>query len=287
MSKTIGTAPGTEEETPIDETEFWDVVMHDVFGPRQGGAIIFIDAENARKGVGKTGLAVYLARLFSKAFGYDFKKEDQTLSGEEYLQRYRDHPGAEQPSVIILDEFVGAGSGDARRAMSHQNIDFSRAWSILRTKRVVTFVTMPSWGDADSRLQKLADYRLRCLENPIGYFKPYKVVVPFGTGKVHSKGLGWGKAPARRIGFPDMTAHDDEYYNALAEHKDKVIDSDTWDADDLVDDTSDGVSSDTDEIQKEAYIDVAQEMRDSGYTVREIAEYVPFSRNWVSEKTSG
>jgi len=42
---------------PLEETEFWELVMRDVFGPREGGVIIVIDAENARKGVAKTSAA--------------------------------------------------------------------------------------------------------------------------------------------------------------------------------------------------------------------------------------
>lgn len=224
-------------ETPhVTETEFWNEIMHDVYGPRSGGAIIFVDAENARKGVAKTSGAVALARLFSRAFGYQLKKDDMTLSGSHYLQRYQEHPGSSQPSVLVLDEFVGGGSGDARRAMSNQNIDFGRAWQLLRTKRVVTLATLPDWNEADQRLQKYADYRVWCRERPIGYFQGYKVTVPFNGGNsgggVQTKGLGPGN-DTRRIQFPNMDANNDELYEHLSEKKDKLIHSETWDADDI------------------------------------------------------
>ena len=223
-------------ERHITETKFWNVLMDDVYGPRKGGAIIFVDAENARTGVAKTSGAVALARLIARAFRYGIKKDDMTLSGAHYLRRYQEHPGYEQPSVLVLDEFVGAGSGDARRAMSNQNVDFGRAWQLLRSKRVVTLATLPDWNEADPRLQKYADYRVWCREKPIGFFQPYKVTVPFNSGgsgaKTRTKGLSYGE-DTDRIAFPNMDAEGDPYYRYLTERKDELIHSSTWDADTL------------------------------------------------------
>ena len=219
----------------ISETEFWNELMHDVFGPRKGGAIIFVDAENARKGVAKTSGAVALARLAARAFRYELENEDMTLSGSHYLRRYQEHPGERQPSVLVLDEFVGAGSGDARRAMSNQNVDFGRAWQLLRSKRVVTFATLPDWNEADPRLQKYADYRIWCRERPIGFFQPYKVTVPFSAGggpRVRTRGLGYEDG-TDRIAFPNMDAEADPFYRYLTARKDDLIHSSTWDADAL------------------------------------------------------
>jgi len=136
----------------------------------------------------------------------------------------------------VLDEFVGAGSGDARRAMSTQNVDFSRAWQLLRTKRVITIATLPDWNEADPRLQKYADYRVWCREKPIGFFQPYKVTVPFnssGSGaNTRTKGLSYGDN-TDRIAFPNMDAEGDPYYRHLTDRKDDLIHSSTWDADTL------------------------------------------------------
>ena len=235
MSTTQSTdSPGYDHH--ITETKFWNTLMHDVFGPRKGGAIIFIDAENARKGVAKTSSAVALARLLARAFRYDLQKEDMTLSGAHYLKRYQEHPGHNQPSVLVLDEFVGAGSGDARRAMSTQNVDFGRAWQLLRSKRVVTLATLPDWNEADPRLQKYADYRVWCRERPIGFFQPYKVTVPFNSSgaeaQVRTKGLSQGES-TDRVAFPNMDAHGDPFYQHLTSEKDELIHSEGWDADAL------------------------------------------------------
>lgn len=226
----------------IEESKFWNELMHDVYGPRKGGAIIFIDAENARKGVAKTSGAVAVARVLASAFRYPLQLDDMTLSGAHYLRRYQEHPGEEQPSVLVLDEFVGAGSGDARRAMSTQNVDFGSAWQLLRSKRVVTLATLPDWNEADPRLQKYADYRIWCRERPIGYFQPYKITVPFnsaGSVRVRTKGLSYGPR-TDRINFPNMDGEDDPYYQYLTQQKEKLVDSSGWDADALTDDDSEG-----------------------------------------------
>jgi hypothetical protein len=232
-------AESSKYDVHITESKFWNELMHDVFGPRKGGAIIFVDAENARKGVAKTSAAVALARLLSRAFRYELQFDDLTLSGSEYLRRYQEHPGKGQPSVLVIDEFVGAGSGDARRSMSNQNLDFGRAWQLLRSKRVVTLGTLPDWNEADTRLQKYADYRIWCRERPIGYFQPYKVTVPFNSGgsgaSVRTKGLSYGSR-TRRVAFPNMDAESDPFYQDLARKKDGLINSSSWDADALVDD---------------------------------------------------
>lgn len=223
-----------QESVPIQQTEFWNTLMHDVFGPRKGGAIIFVDAQNARKGVAKTSGAVALARMFANAFNYVIQPEDMTLAGSQYLRRYQEQPGWRQPSVLVLDEFVGAGSGDARRAMSTENVDFGRAWQLLRAKRVVTLATLPDWNEADPRLQKYADYRVWCREKPMGYFQSYKVTVPFNSAgqsvKVQLQGLSNGSPNSRRIRFPNMDAEDDPYYRHLTRKKDELIHAGTWDA---------------------------------------------------------
>lgn len=276
-----------DSSVPIGRTEFWNELMHDVYGPRKGGAIIFVDAENARKGVAKTSGACALARLLSCAFGYDLQKEDLTLSGSEYLQRYRDHPGQKQPSVLVLDEFVGAGAGDKRRSMAQQNVDFGRAWQLLRTKRVVTLATVPDWNEADKRLKKLADYRVWCRERPIGYFQAYKIVVPFNSssGQVHTKGLG-PEGDTRRIQFPNMDAKNDPFYKHITKKKDELIHSQTWDADEIREEND---TPDPDEVAREEAIKVAVRLYkpwkdETEHTQREVAKAVDYSHVWVGER---
>jgi len=272
----------------ITETEFWNTAMEDVYGPRKGGFTVLIDAENARKGVGKTSAAVALARLFAKAFDYELVPEDLTLSGDEYLERYREHPG-DRPSVLVLDELAGAGAGDKRRAMSEQNVHMTRAWQLMRTKQVVTLTTLPDWNDADKKLKKLADYRVWCREKPIGEFQAYKVTTPFDGDGVNTKGLGPGSG-AERITFPNMDAHDDELYEHLADRKDALIHSGTYDADAI---TADGGPDqvDPDDVRREealkTILRAVQPWDDeNGASYREAARLVDYGSSWVGDRVA-
>jgi len=263
----------------LTDTNFWNSVMHGVYGPRKGGARIIVDAENAATGVGKTGCAVSLARMFAKAFDYELTEDDLTLSGEEYLERWREHPDAEQPSVIILDELSGAGAGDARRSMSTQNVNLGRSWQLMRKKRIVTITTLPHWSDADKKMRRFADYRVWCLEQPIGYFKPYKIGATFDQGETQTHKMGDG-----RIKFPNMDKHGDELYTALAKLKDDLMDSEYFDADALAE-GGEAEQPDPDEARREEKIRIAQRMRDSGQSTREVAENVDMSQGWVVNYT--
>lgn len=285
----IRTGDGNPE--PIEETEFWNELMHDIYGPRKGGAIIFLDAENARKGVAKTSGATAFARLLERKFGYQLQKNDFTLSGSRYLQRYQEHPGEEQPSVLVLDEFVGGGAGDKRRAMSHQNVNFGRAWQLLRTRRVVTIATLPDWNDADKRLKKLADYRIWCRERPMGAFQAYKITTPFnsGSGRVRTKGLNKYGSRSRRIQFPNMDAHNDPFYRYITAEKDDLIDASTWDADTLTEDEEEA-EQDPEEVKRQEAIKYAIRLYepwsdDNDLSQEDVAGVIEgYSSSWVGDR---
>ena len=219
------------------DSVFWDRLLEDIEGPREGGAIVIVDAEDARTGVGKTSAAVAFAKYVAQMFDYQLQERDLVLSGQEYLDLYDKQPGEEQPSVAVWDEAVGAGSGDARRAMSQDNVDLGRAWQIMRTRRVISFVTLPDWGDLDSRLQKFADYRLWARRD-IGEVNAYEIGTSFQGGDIRTRGLGPGDS-AEPIAFPDMKEIRDRHYLALKEKKDELIESGTLDADAMRDDGED------------------------------------------------
>jgi hypothetical protein len=265
----------------ITETEWWDDLCDGILGPRKGGARIIIDAEDAKTGVGKTGLAVFLARLLAEqVFDYKFTEDDFTLSGAKYLERWREHPGEEQPSVIVLDELGGAGAGHARRAMSNQNVELGNAWQLMRKKRIISIVTLPHWSKVDRDMRMQADFRLWCLKKPIGYFQPYEVGAGFDDGEVMTDGYD----DVERINFPDMDKHNDSVYKYLAEEKDDLIDSGFFDADKLQD-GDDTEPVDPDEARRQERIEIAQRMRDSGETVRDIADDLDMSHTWVYDHT--
>jgi hypothetical protein len=272
-----------EQKEDISDTEFWNSLMEGVYGQRAGDAKLIIDAEDSEKGCGKTGLAVFLAKILSGVFDYDFSEEDMTLSGAEYLRRVREHPGEEQPSVIILDELAGAGAGHAYREMSGQNVELGNWWQLMRKKRIVTLATVPHWGKVSKSMRREAEYRLHCLKEPIGYFKAYEVTTSFSEGDIRTRGLD-----EERIGFPDMPARNDRHYNYLDNRKDKLLASATTDADALHEDKQ-AKQVDPEEIREEerrkTRVEIAQSMRDTGLSGREVADIIDCSHTWVYENT--
>jgi hypothetical protein len=292
----------------LEDTEFWSKLMRDVYGPREGGVIIVVDAENARKGVAKTSCAVSLADRLAHEFGYELDEADGVLSADGVLDRYRDHPGEEQPSVIVWDEAVGAGSGDARRHMTDSNVVLGRAWQVLRTRRIITLTTLPNWGDLDSRLQRLADYRLWCREWPIGQFHAYKIGTDFDGDAVTTDGLGYGRGNSTPIEYPDASSdfagvggpESDAHplYAAVTTQKDRLLGTDAFDAGELRDSQAaeaDGgidpeireqVESET--KRREAIrtaIRACKPWEDAdGLSYAEASRLVDYSREWVGNR---
>jgi len=130
--------------------------------------------------------------------------------------------------------------------MAQENVDLGRAWQLMRDRRVITFVTLPDWGDLDSRLQKLADYRVWCRRD-IGSMQAYEIGTTFEGGDIRTRGLGPGEG-AEPIAFPDVT-DDSELYQSIKAKKDKVQETDSLSADELVD-------SEEQEEKEEEKIDV-------------------------------
>lgn len=258
---TAGAGDPAEQQAAADfeQSHFFRSLYKDVEGQRGGGAIVIIDAEDARTGVGKTGAACAMAEFVAWYFGYELREADGVLSGQEYLQLFQDHPNEEQVSVAVWDEAVGAGSGDARRAMAQENVDLGRAWQIMRDRRVITFVTLPDWGDLDSRLQKLADYRVWCRRD-IGSLQAYEIGTTFEGGDIRTRGLGPGDG-AEPISFPDVT-EDSDLYAAIKAKKDAVQESDSLDAGELVDDTEEGDSGDSEDTGPDLHA-IAEEVADN------------------------
>ena len=296
---TLATARTDNMTRPLEKTEFWNKAMRDVFGPREGGLIIAIDAENARKGVAKTSAAVSFADRLAYEFDYDLSPEDGVLSAPGVFDRYHKHPGEEQPSVMVWDEAVGGGSGDARRAMSNENTKLGRAWQILRTKRIVTITTLPNWGDLDPRLQRLVDYRLWCREWPIGQFHAYKVGTTFDGGTVTTEGMGYDKhSSATAISFPDATTDFDgahPLYTALKDKKERLtntsdfmasaLDEGDEDDDGLDDELREEVEEETKRRQAiKTVIRACQPWADEGLSYEKAAGLVDYSAPWVGNR---
>ena len=115
-------------------------------------AKIIVTADHGATGVGKTALAVYLAKaLDQSAAGFD-AAEKSTVNVHRFLGLYDE---VEPQSAIILDE---AEQIDARRSMKNENIDAAEKWQTRRVNEIAGILTLPSPDALDSRMESLADY---------------------------------------------------------------------------------------------------------------------------------
>ena len=175
-------------------------ILQDIYGPRQGGLKICIDAASSRLGVGKTSAAVWFATELSYLFDYALTFDDFTLDGEQYKKRWREHDG-DSPSVIVLDEISGAGIAPSRKAMTNSNQELARTWELMRTKKIVTITTCADLNFIDSALRKLLDIRIHMLDKPLFHAKCYEMKTSFSKSEIRNKTLGG------RIRTPNMTGH--------------------------------------------------------------------------------
>jgi len=175
-------------------------ILQDIYGPRQGGLKLCVDAASSRLGVGKTSTAVWMACELSKLFDYDLTYGDFTLDGEQYKKRWREHSG-DSPSVIVIDEISGAGIGASKKAMSNSNQELARTWELMRAKKIVTITTCADINFIDSALRKLLDIRIHMLDKPLFHAKCYVMKTSFAKSEIRNKTLGG------RIRTPSMAGH--------------------------------------------------------------------------------
>jgi hypothetical protein len=121
------------------------------------------------------------------------------------------------------------------------------------------------------------DYRLWCLERPIGYFRPYKATVAFGNSDVRTVGYG------ERIRFPNPEAHDDDLFELITDKKDELLNSSKFNANDLIEQEQ---KQDPEDAKRETKIKTAQSARDNGLSTREVASIVDMSQSWVDKYTN-
>jgi hypothetical protein len=106
--------------------------------------------------------------------------------------------------------------------MSNKNVNLGRSWQLMRKKRIVTLTTLPHWSDSDVRMRRFADFRVWCLKQPIGFYRPYKVTSTFDRGEVRTEGYD-GDPP--RIAFPNLEDIGDPLFEAVTAKKDDLLDS--------------------------------------------------------------
>lgn len=168
----------------------------------QRDAVILITADDADRGVGKTSLAVTLAKLLDTSSTPFDAEEQATLSVPRFLQLYDE---LEEGSTLVLDE---GEQIDARRSMSQENVDASLKMQTRRVNEIIVIITLPSADMIDNRIEQLADFWINCEAR--GRARAYKKKIHRIKKKVYYKSL-------QQLQWPNLD--DDEDYQILAEKK--------------------------------------------------------------------
>lgn len=131
-------------------------------------AKIIITSRNSETGTGKTTLAILLAKYWDRN-GWNSTKGFQDIN--EYLAYYL--LKARAGDVLIFDD-AQAGA-DSRRSTSKENVRVTKYWTILRSKNIVSILTLPTQTMLDKRLLELADIWLNVRTK--GEAVPYRIYV--------------------------------------------------------------------------------------------------------------
>lgn len=232
--------------------------LHDARMSKNRDLKILITSWNSETGTGKSTLGMALALSFDPEFDAE---EQATLDVATYLDRY---PRMESGKCLIMDE---AEQLDARRSNSHQNVEFSEKWMMLRVRNVTSILTLPTASALDKRLKELADIRINVVRR--GLANVYRISVDdFDTSQVRER--FW-----HELEWPDLSGHPE--MRTLDRKKDKKIEAEV---EELNEETVDPEEAKKDEKKR-----IAQRLREQGVTVADAADAVGMSAGWVSTHT--
>ena len=197
------TAGGTVE-TPIDwpSGPFFQRIAKRKMNERD--AVVLVTADDADRGVGKTTLALALAKLLDTS-STEFDAEEQaTLSVPRFLNLYDE---LEKGSTLLLDE---GEQIDARRSMSQENVDASLKMQTRRVNQIIVIITLPSAEMIDNRVEQLTDFWVNCEAR--GRARVYKKKIHRIKQSVYYESL-------QSIEWPNLD--DDGDYQTLAKKKEE------------------------------------------------------------------
>lgn len=181
---------------------------------------IIVTSSGSTTGTGKTTLAIHLCRTIrtwaNEIFDANIQwnaKEYSFVNLEDYFEGYKEAP---KGTALLPDEIEQAA--DRRRSMSHDNVNLSHAWSILRYRNVVSVATLPSTSMIDRRLMELADVWINVQYR--GYGNTYYLTVDDFTHELIYKRLKqFGFSEVIRWGdLPD----NDEDFQFLKDQKEEL-----------------------------------------------------------------
>jgi hypothetical protein len=178
-------------------------------------AVITVTADDADRGVGKTALAVSIAKVLDTSSDGFAAERKATLDVPEFLSLYDE---LEEGSALILDE---AEQLDSRRSQSHENVDATHKMQTRRVNEIVAILTLPSPQVMDKRVELLQDFWINVTArgNAIVYKK-----------RVHPIKKSIYYERLQRLSWPNMDG--DRDYQILSKLKSHYIDDpesdDNW-----------------------------------------------------------
>lgn len=238
--------------------------------------VIAAASKSAVSGVGKTTMAVSLARYFDNSDDGFNAEEKTTLDPKTFAHNLlTDEEAVPDQSAVVFDEAQGTLSSrgaDARRSMADSVMDVTTAISTLRFRQVSCIIVSQSTKWIDKRIDDVLDALILIQdwdgeEARAEVFSTYYNDLETSPTRYteHVDTITWPALP-----------EDDPDYSYLHELKEKSA-------------LQQG-SEDEDEDQslpKEYQIRIAQDYRDKGMTIKEIAgsALIDYKKSWVSEHT--
>lgn len=221
-------------------------------------------------GVGKTTLAVVLAKTFDVSQEGFNAKNKATLNASKLDKIYRETPNG---SALIFDEAQGTMQSqgmDARRSMSQETMEAVRTIALNRNKNCTAIIASQSTRWLDQRMMDLVDALLLIQKKGVAkHYQYFREDLNFKNPQEYTPGLEkitWPKLPETDNDYRHLEKLKEEAKKKQRERKKK-------------------------EIPKEKKIEIAQNLRDmneSGkidITTTQIGEVIDMSQSWVVNHT--
>jgi hypothetical protein len=248
-----------------------------VVEPPQNDFVILVSASSSTpvSGTGKTTLLTQLARKFDRSPGGFDATEQATL--DVGTLAYDLAPELPPGSALVGDEIQGtpgAEGFDARRGMKQEVIDGISAILANRNDGYTIILAAQQIGSLDKRLIPLIDAWILIREEPP---EPVATVHSIHDNDFNLSSVDPRTPRLETISWEPVPGRDSDYA-ALEEMKEQAK-------------TRGGSGDDdtgTDGLPKPAQIELAQALRDTGKTLREIAknDKITYSRTWLGEHTT-
>jgi hypothetical protein len=226
-------------------------------------------AKSAGSGVGKTTLALQLARALDASGGGFDASDKATLSATKFSRGLLNDPDTvEDKSAIIFEEATGTlddQGADARRSMAGAVMDVTKALATLRYRQCSALLVAQNIGWLDKRLRDVLDF-LVLIQEPgrAVVFHPYGNDFSSAQYNERKCDLVWQPLPAG--------GNNDGDYLALERMKRES--------------TKDEVEEKAVQLDREQKVLVGARLRQRGVNVADVAEAVGMSEGWVSTNCS-